>query len=256
MIVPPGRTNPTMRDLLLGPLKRDMANQQRNAQVKPGPSSVAGCQRKLGFQILYPELKVHHASGWASYKGTVLHALYDRLVETDPLCQDWKHDLALPAVVEAVTGGSLDLFIGTTVVDEKYPGDWSFKKAAAGEVNFGYYGQLQVYGLGAEMLGFTVERVGLFVAPMSGDDLDRTIYTEWDYDRPTAIRLLGEAERIRQSGLEPEADRRAILDGLATKDDWCSTCDALLAGMCPGETKTRSAWRPRSTPTKGGDPFA
>lgn len=254
MIVPPGRTNPTMRDLLLSPIRRDMANQQRNAQVKPGPSSVGGCQRKLAFAILYPELKVSTPSGWASTRGTVLHAWYDALVKSDPECATWKSNLKLPSVVEAVTGGSLDLFVGTTVVDEKYPGDWSMKKVTAGEVSFTYYGQIQTYGLGAEMLGLTVERVGLLFVPVAGDDLDRTIYLEWDYDRPTAIKLLSEAERIRREG--QAGDRRAILDAATTKDDWCSSCDALLAGMCPGETKSRGAWRPRTTPTKGGDPFA
>lgn len=254
MIVPPGRTNPTMRDLLLSPIRRDMANQQRNAQVKPGPSSVGGCQRKLAFAILYPELKVATPSGWAATKGTVLHAYADRLVKADPLCDDWKSDLKLPAVIEAVAGGTLDLWVNNTIVDLKFPGDWSLKKVTAGEVSFSYYAQTQVYGLGAEMLGLNVHTVGLLFLPMGGDDLDRTIYTEWDYHRPTAIKLLGEAERIRREG--QAGDRRAILDAATTKDDWCSSCDALLAGMCPGETKSRGAWRPRTTPTKGGDPFA
>lgn len=231
-MAPPGRANPEFRDVLLGPIRKAMAEQERNAQVMPGPSSVGGCEKKLAWQILFPDQFVNLPSGWSAMKGTVLHEWYDGLCKRE----GWTSGLALPQSVQSITGGTLDLHHERTIVDLKAPGTYTIKEAKAGRVSVGYYDQTQVYGKGAAMLGLPVDSVGLLFVPMCGDDLNLSQYVEWDYDPDRADMVLANAERIRALG-EVVPDRMALLNIMATKSDFCgASCPVFDAGHCAGHT--------------------
>jgi hypothetical protein len=219
---PPATLNREFRDVLLAPMRKAMAEHPRNHQAQAGPSDVGGCKRKLAHQLLYADEFEAAPSGWASMKGTVLHAWYDGLVRQP----GWFSDLALPQSVACVAGGTLDLYVAParTVIDLKFPGTASHKAARAGRLSSGYYVQLMTYGLGLEQLGMAVEKVGLLVVPMCGDNLDDAIYWEWEFDRAVAEAALADAERIVELGRT--TDRAEVLASMPTKSDFCSSCPA------------------------------
>jgi hypothetical protein len=215
---PPATLNREFRDVLLAPMHEAMAGHERNGQVMPGPSAVGGCRRKLAHQLLYADEFEAQPSGWAAMKGTVLHAWYERLCRP----AGWFPNLALPQLSPVVAGGTLDLYVNRTVVDLKAPGTTTMKAARAGRLSNGYYAQAQVYGMGAEALGLVVEKVGLLVVPMCGDNLDDAVYWEWIYDRSVAEAALADAERI----VADPRDRAEVLASMPTKSDFCSSCPA------------------------------
>lgn len=232
---PAATLNREFRDFLLAPMYEAMGSQARNGQAKPGPSGVGGCRRKLAHQLLYQDEFVPAPSGWAAMKGTVLHAWYDELCSGR---EGWFSDLALPASVECITGGKLDLYVDRRIVDLKAPGTSTMKEARAGRLSNGYFVQTQVYGLGAEMLGLVVEKVGLLFVPMCGDNLDDAIYWEWDYDPSVARSALADAERIVE--LRKSMPRAEVLAAMPTRSDFCQGC-AAFGKHCAGAAAPKVA---------------
>jgi len=220
-----------VRDRLLAPFRRAMAADERDRQVEPGPSGVGGCARKLAHRILFPEQIEAEASGWAATRGKVLHAWAASIVGPEIERNGWMVNLELPKIVWSVTGGSADLYIPGRIVDLKFPGDWSWKRIVKGYRSPASLAQLQVYGLGAKMLGLQVDAVGLLVLPPN-DKFDDTVYEEWPFDEEEAWRLLDTAELHRIHGRGRRADYLSEVADL--QDDYCSKCPARKNGHCRG----------------------
>lgn len=227
---------------LLAPIKATMRSFPRSAQIKPGPSEIGGCERKLAHKILFGQTEPS-MTGWAATKGTVLHDWLDkrifarhgdRLEDGKPR---WKSNLRVRSVSAVVGGGTLDLadMLTGTIVDFKAPGTNTMKEAKAGRISAGYWTQLQTYGLGMTLQGMDVRRVGLLYLPMCGDSLDEAIWRSWPYDESVGRAALANAERIHALG-QVVPDKVALLGIMSTKSDFCGTCPVLLASRCAGHT--------------------
>lgn len=101
--------------------------------------------------------------------------------------------------VEQPIPGTCDLFDTDrgAVIDWKFPGTTMFKKYR--DLNSRnlppspeYDSQIDLYGLGIENLGYTVNTVGIMFIPRAGRMNDSFIYSR-EYDRDHAIRI---AERL------------------------------------------------------------
>jgi hypothetical protein len=142
-------------------------------------------------------------------------------------------------------GGQLDLFDieSGTVIDHKTAGATSLKARKAEGPTAQQIIQLNMYGLGLEQEGYTVNKIALAFYPLGGT-LSGMFTWIGDYDREIALTAIERLENTQNLVvmLDPESnpDRWALIP--ATTSFGCSYCpwfipnsDDLSKG-CPGET--------------------
>jgi hypothetical protein len=216
---------------ILDVLRDGMHGRQRNHQTRPGPSQVGGCERRLGFHVCTGIGNgTRDDTAWRPEVGTAGHAWITPWFAANP--ERW---LAAFRVVSPVEG-ELDLYdrLTKTIVDFKFAGVTTRKKAEKGQVSEKYEVQLDVYGLGVESAGLPVERVALLFLPASGS-LAEAVWYSRPYDRARgerAVERLRRIEAARDSGRPTEE----ILAGLEPTEDFCGGCPA-LGSHCPGAAK-------------------
>lgn len=130
VIVPEPKVDQLYRDELLQIIQWGIDVHPRSSQFQVGPSEIGGCQTKLAWKLAYGGAG-EQEGGWASHKGTVLHAwldqVYDGHVIGDklPTMPDGSprffSDLKLSPISPDVNGGTLDLYdkLRETIVDWK-----------------------------------------------------------------------------------------------------------------------------------------
>lgn len=244
---PPAQEDPLYRKTLLTIIQQQIDKHPRSSQAQIGPSEAADCPTKIAFKLTYGGAS-DREGGWAAHKGTVLHAwLDDTFKESDRTMPDgsprFLSDLKLDPVSEHVNGGTLDLYdrMEQFVIDHKLPGDWTIKHVRNGEISGTYYGQLLLYGLGLEEMGYPISKVGILYMPMCGDDLHGpnrgAIFRFWPYDRATALKIINNIDRIK--GIVEVGGIVKAMEILPKKSSFCSSCPAFVGSgdrraTCPG----------------------
>lgn len=235
---------------LLRIIQKHIDRNPRSAQHLIGPSGAGGCERKVAWQLAYGAAESGRPGGYASFKGTTMHAEYDTIFKatTDHMLLPdgsprFLSDLKLPQVSPSIAGGTLDLFdaLWGRVIDFKFPGDGTMDKARSGTVSETYETQIQLYGLGAQEMGLQVHSVGLLYMPMCGDNLHgKSVLHLWDFDPEKAWTAIRNVERIQNMLLVAPSVHR-VLELMPTKSDFCQSCPVYIGNgdrraMCPGSS--------------------
>lgn len=245
--VPPYRIDTLYRTEILTIIQNKIDEHPRSAQQEIGPSGVGGCERKVAFSLAYGAA-TEGPGGWAAHKGTVLHGWLDETFSSEELKMPdgsarFLTEIKLKSGSPNVSGGTCDMYdrLKQAVVDWKLPGDYTVSKVRTGDVNPAYYIQANVYGYHSTLMGLPVSTVNLAFLPMAGDDLWGTakgaIFCTWDYDESVAKDAIANVDRIRT--MLDLAPANKVIEGMATRSDFCSSCPAYVGssdrrGTCPG----------------------
>lgn len=255
---PKAENDPVYFQELLGIIQTKINEHPRSAQAMVGPSEVGGCERKLAWKLAYGGDE-DRPGGWASAKGTVVHAWLDEIFKgSDRLMPDGSQrffsDMKLDQVSQHVHGGTLDLYdlLYQRVVDWKVPGDGTMDKARANNLARGYYVQTQIYALGLKRMGYPVTSTALAFLPMCGDDLHKkAVFRVWKYDESVALEGLARVDRIQ--AMLAVASPRKVMEIATTLSDFCQSCPAFTGNgdrraMCPGSSNTNRSVNPDANP--------
>lgn len=237
-------------------IRTHLMSSPRGLQISIGPSEFSPCDRQIAGKLF--GLPKTPQAAWRPATGTAIHSFLEDLFSSAEVLPDggprWLTERRVK--VGLLDGkpltGSCDLYdrLTHTTVDHKYVGITTLKSVRAGKISQRYKTQQQLYAHGLVAAGFPVKDVAICYLPASGE-LEDAVWWAEPYDPAIAEEAL-----LRVNEINNRVKQGEPLDAFKTSEDWCSSCPVLLARMCPGETKSRSAWRPRTTPAKGGDPFA
>jgi hypothetical protein len=227
---------------ILDVIRAGMHGRARNHQSQPGPSQIGGCERKLGYHLAFGSGNgARGDESWRPEVGTAVHAWLDELFSRAGREQGrWLSDVEVTAPI----AGRLDLFdtVGNEVIDFKVSGKATRDKAARGEISEKYEVQLDLYGLGMMVEGYTVARVALLFLPPAGSLSDSVWYSR-PFDITRALAAVAKRDRI-VTLLAGVGTPAGVLGLLSTTEDFCSTCPA-LGQYCTG---AQTAWIPGGLP--------
>jgi hypothetical protein len=247
--IPAPDRDPEYRRELLGYYQEAMDRHPRGRQQMLGPSEIGGCLRKAAFKMKYG-VGDGKGQGWAAHKGVQLHKWADE--EVFAKLPRFLSDLSLDQVVPWVAGGTLDLYDTERkiVIDFKFPGDPSITKARRGKPPEDYYVQINQYALGLLRMGYPVERVALFYAPMCGDDLHGeakgAVLLTWPLDLKAALDAIRDIKRTQD--LVDTKSFHEVMQLLQTKDSFCHGCPNWTGNrdpraLCGGHRKSGASVR-------------
>ena len=161
----------------------------RSKQAAIGPSEIGTpCDRRLGYRIAEIPAINTDIDPWAAVIGTAMHSWLDDAVKM--WCrghQDCGWMTETPLQLDAFTRGRSDLYNShtQTVIDHKGAGPGVMKKVRRDGPPEGYVIQVQLYGLGYEMIGHPVKKVALVFYPRAGWLKDTYVWVA-DYNRDIA----------------------------------------------------------------------
>jgi len=222
------------------------SSDNRGAQKTLGPSEIGHeCDRRLALSLMGVEPVNPGGDGWAAWLGTQGHRGLDEVFT-------WASANSGRFVTETrvafdsqyVPYGTADLFdrVQAEVGDFKFMGEYSLKRLIQQGPPEHYRVQLQVYGLGMELLGEKVRKVSLYGLPRAGSSLDGMYVWTVPYDRKAAQDALKRVDRIAEEafgqGVGPSSKMEVAQD-FATADE-CRWCPHFLKGDkdmqrgCPG----------------------
>lgn len=221
-----------VRDELIDAIIGYERNRPRSQQKAIGPSEAgAACARRLAFQMA--EVPAVNTGGdpLPSIIGTSMHRTMDEVMQ-------WVNETIgrgkwlTETKIQDPIRGTCDLFDTERgiVLDWKFPGPTPFKKykdlVGRGEPPSPEYdAQLDLYGLGFENLGYTVNFVGDMFIPRAGRLRDAVLYFR-EYSSEHAREVAKRNENIRKLvdafdiGAHP--DRAQFIP--ATPSDHCRFC--------------------------------
>lgn len=202
----------------------------RSHQTNIGPSELSSpCDRRIGYRLCGVRAINTTLDPWPAIVGTAVHdwlegAFLDWIKATGS--KDWVTETRLN-LSDFVTGRS-DLFNVPRgiVIDYKGVSPDKMKKIKASGSPDNYRTQIQIYGLGYEKLGYTVNKVALAYFPRAGNIKDLHVEV-FDYDRTVGLASLERVPRIAGQLLD--------LDPLSNPHRW-EQVDASPThdcGFCP-----------------------
>jgi len=142
----------------------------RSKQAEIGPSEVGGgCDRHIAYRLAGVAPINIGFDPWPAVVGTAVHAWLETAVRD--WCNvhhddGWRTETTLD--IGGIAKGHSDLYHDGTVIDWKTAGPDVMKKVRADGPPDAYVIQAQVYGLGFEQAGMSVERVALAFLPRAG----------------------------------------------------------------------------------------
>lgn len=250
----------------LAVVKRAIDAHPRSLQKSLGPSEVGTpCERKLGYKLLgHPERPM--PPNWKATLGTAAHAWMEQAFDADNLKiapelggqERWLIETKLTCGFVPGMGfltGHSDLYDRVTAsnLDHKFVGPTQLKHYRSAGPSQTYKAQAHLYGVGWQMAGLPIDRVGICFLPRQGELADGFMWSEplnaaaakWAMDRLARIVAL-----VNALGAES-------LPVLPTADDWCSHCPFQRFGStdpkvaCAGHPGSRSTQSEAPTLTFG-----
>lgn len=177
----------------------------RSKQRAIGPSEVGDpCDRRIAYRIANTP-RINFSDPWPAIVGTSIHAWLEAAIERyQQLHGDQGWITELRVAPDDLVRGRSDLYNSKTgtVVDWKTAGSDKVKKLHRGDPpSEGYVSQINLYGLGYERAGYTVNNVALVFLPRSGWLEDAFVWRA-PYDRDRALAVLERFYRIGYSLLD------------------------------------------------------
>jgi hypothetical protein len=175
----------------------------RSRQQALGPSEIGTpCDRRLAYRIAEIPAVNTDTDPWAAIVGTAIHSWLDEAIQL--WCRDtpdcgWQTET--PVVLSEFVKGRSDAFHNGTVIDHKGAGPDVMRKIRKHGPPEGYVIQVQLYGLGYEMLGFDVKKVALAFYPRAGWLKDMYVWTD-EYRRDIANAAMGRLYDVSKSVID------------------------------------------------------
>lgn len=233
------------------------SSDNRGAQVSLGPSEIGHeCDRRLAMSLMNIPRVNPGGDGWAAWKGTQLHSgMEDVFRWANANSGRYVTELRVRYNSQHVPKGTTDLYdrVLAEIVDFKFPGEYSLKKMIQEGPPVHYQVQLDVYGLGVELMGEKVRTVSLYALPAAATSLDGMYVWTKPYDRKAAQEALDRVDRIaaeaerRSQPMHPDGQWSAASKSEIAKSfepgppDGCRYCPFYLKGDermergCPGK---------------------
>lgn len=213
----------------------------RSQQVALGPSELGTpCAQQIARKLVDPVRSRPHEPLWASFQGTAVHGLMDKVIafwNAQEGRERWL-PIARLQVADGITGEA-DAYDTDheTVVDWKHVGVTALKELRdKGTVSPEYRVQAHLYGRGYALLGRPVRAVRLVLLSRSWKFDDSEEWTE-PYNEALALEAI---ERYRQIKAHMDAGG-SVLDVRATPSSKCWWCPFRASGSmmtevsCPGK---------------------
>lgn len=214
-------------------------NSARSGQVAIGPSEIGGpCERRLAYRMAGVRAVNKTVDPWPSIQGTAIHDWLQRCMDRDNAARiaagqppRWITEKRVQP--DPLIHGTSDLYDteDETVVDWKSMGEEAEKKLIKEGPGWGYYVQINTYGLGFARAGFRVRKVALMFVKRGGL-LSSARYYEWPFDPSVAQAAIERVYRIGHNIL--------ALEGASNGVDYWSKVPAdssSLCGWCPFFTR-------------------
>jgi hypothetical protein len=216
----------------------------RSRQAWIGPSEVGNpCVRALSYKLLDWPKTNSFSDPWPSVSGTAIHAWLANAFDFDKSVT-WLTETKVN--IEAGLSGTVDLFDvdNGIVIDHKTCGATSMKARKAGGPTEQQLVQVNLYGLGLERAGYTVNKVALAYYPLGGMLTGLHVWVG-DYDRDKALEALKRLDMTKTmlGILDPEHDPAKFLLIPANPSNNCTYCPWFQPGVepsngssCPGQS--------------------
>lgn len=230
----PSLTHP-MREHLIELIRWHDSTKARALQAVIGPSEMgSSCDRRLAMRIANVRKLNRVSDPWPAIVGTAIHDWLERClkrVNSAAVARGGQPEWITEKRVQldpVIVGISDAYYVPTnTVVDWKSMGESAEKRLIAEGPGYGYFSQIQGYGLGFHRLGFPVRKVGLMFLPRSGK-LSQARYYEWDFDPSVAQRAIERVYRLGRFVLQ-------LRQHYQTEEIWhhIPADPTALCGWCP-----------------------
>jgi len=212
----------------------------RSGQVAIGPSEIGGsCERRLAYRMAGVRAVNRTSDPWPSIQGTAIHDWLQRCLERNNaervargLKPRWITEKRVQA--DPIIHGTSDAYDtdDDTVVDWKSMGDTAETKLIKEGPSYGYFVQIQTYGLGFHRLGYRVRKVALMFVKRGGL-LSNSRYYEWDFDPAVAQAAIERVYRVGRGVL-------SLQQASGGADFWSQVPPdpGALCGWCPFFTRS------------------
>jgi len=182
------------------------ATADRSLQRNLGPSDLSNpCDRYVGYKLAgMPD--INEPDPWPAIVGTGIHMWLEKAIgRVGP--QDWITEMELP-ITDMITGhGDLLLPKEGWVVDHKSAGKDRMKEVTQDGPPAKYVTQVNIYGLGYELQGYTINKVALVFYPRAGRLKDIHCWVG-DYDRGAAFAAIDRVPAISRQLLDLDVNNQ------------------------------------------------
>ena len=241
MFTAPGDESTALADKIRQVITTRSANAPRSKQRALGLSEIGEvCVRKTAYKLLDWEKTNKNTDPWPSISGTAIHAWLAEAFEAD----SGEYLVEHPVKVNDDFGGTVDLFDIKTgmVIDHKCVGATAMKSRKKDGMTHQQRVQINLYGLGLENAGYTVNTVALAFYPLGGR-LDGMHTIVEPYNRKLAQDAIARVEETQTLlwQLDPEGvpSNWGLIPATTSRN--CSYCPFYLPNSinlsigCPGE---------------------
>lgn len=241
MFTAPGDEASALASTIQQVVSNRAANAPRSKQRAVGLSEIGeACVRRTAYKLLDWNKTNKNSDPWPSISGTAIHSWLAEAFEGEGSRYLVEH----PVKVNEEVGGTADLFDieAGMVIDHKCVGATSMKSRKRDGMTHQQRVQINLYGLGFENQGYTVNKVALAFYPLGGR-LDGLYTIVEKYDRQLALSALERFDSTQALvwQLDPESNPQAWALIPATTGYNCIYCPFYLPGStdlsagCPGE---------------------
>jgi hypothetical protein len=228
MFTPLGDDASNLADRIKDVVNNRSANAPRSQQKRIGLSEVGEiCVRKISYKLLDWQKTNPATDPWASISGTALHAWLADAFSEFPEQYLVEH----PVKVTDELGGTADLFDieRKMVIDHKCVGQTSMKSRKKSGMTHTQRVQINLYGLGLENQGYSVEKVALAFYPLGGR-LDGLYTIVEPFNRQLALDAIQRLQdtQVLLWQLDPEGTPKNWDLIPTTPSNFCSYCPWFL----------------------------
>jgi len=225
-----GSDHPMRTELVNAFLTHD-ASRARSRQVEIGPSEIGtSCERLLGYKMAGIGEINRTNDPWPAYVGTAIHAQFQEALELYNRTVRPRFLTERKVYPDPIVQGTADAYDveEAEVIDLKSMG--KSKERELDEVGppWGYYVQIQTYGLGYLLAGYQVKTVSLFFVPRAGYLKRSARYYRWTFDETVAREAIARLYRVGGNVL-------ALRNAAGGEDFWSKVPadGGKNCGLCP-----------------------
>lgn len=222
------------------------ANRRRSKQIQLGCSEVGHpCDRRLAYRIAAAPVSGFRNDPWPAIVGTAVHAWMEEAVNAFQKAHGLDHWITeMEVFPNPLVKGHTDLYDAKRflVLDWKFPSPDNVRKMRNDGVPTQYMTQVHLYGLGHEVAGRRVDRVGVVALGRQGWLKDVYVHTT-EYDRKHAQdaldRVRGIGNHLLASDLDADETWQQVAAAPSRLCTWCpwhqpQATKATKTG-CPGK---------------------
>lgn len=224
----PFQLEDAMKDRLKEVIRWADSQDARTLQIGLGPSELGSdCTRYLGYRIAGIKGTNVYMDPWKALVGSAIHAFLEKAVN-DYQNHHGLREFVTEAVVpiDDLVSGHSDLFWRKAVWDYKTMSKVKLKEFSKHGPEKKHIDQIQLYGLGQERLGRTVEWVGIIALPRDGWLEDMDVWAT-KYDREYALEILKRPYDIAETLFNLDVENHP--------ENWeqVPAAPSRLCGFCP-----------------------